>query len=132
MIQLKTAEAWIWLKEGKDAEALKSMNMAAVMEDNTEKHPVTPGEVIPARELLGDMLMQMNKPDKALDMYVANLKKHPNRFNGLYGAGLAAERSGNIKKANYWYQQLADIANATGSNRPELDAARLFLKKQKL
>jgi hypothetical protein len=139
-IQIKTSEAWVQFKKarpddpvgrGKNIEALKLMNVAVNMEDNTEKSPVTPGEVIPARELLGDMLIQMNKPDKALEAYEADLKKHPNRFNGLYGAALAAERSNNFKKANYYYQQLADIANSTDSNRPELEAARLFLKKQK-
>ena len=107
------------------------MNIAADMEDKTEKSPVTPGEVIPAMELLGDMLLQLNKPGKALETYEADLKKHPNRFNGLYGAGLAAERSGNLEKANYYYQQLTAIANSVDSNRPELEAARLFLKKQK-
>ncbi|MDQ3681875.1 MAG: hypothetical protein M3352_02230, partial [Bacteroidota bacterium] len=107
-------------------------HIAADMEDKTEKHPVTPGEVVPARELLGNMLLQLNKPGKALEAYEANLKKHPNRFNGLYGAALAAERSNNLEKANSWYQQLISIANSTNSNRPELEAARLFLRKQKL
>ena len=130
-IQIKTSEAWILFKERKNNEALKLMNVAAGMEDNTQKHPVTPGEVIPARELLGDMLLQMNKPDKALEAYEADLKQHPNRFNGLYGAGLAAERSDNLEKANSYYQQLTNIANSIDSNRPELEAARLFLKKQK-
>jgi tetratricopeptide (TPR) repeat protein len=130
-IQIKIGEAWILFNEGKNNEALKAMNDAADMEDNTEKHPVTPGEVIPARELLGDMLLQMNQPEKALEAYEADLKKHPNRFNGLYAAGLAAERSDNFEKANAYYQQLTAIANSTNSNRPELEAARLFLKKQK-
>ena len=62
------------------------MNLSADMEDKTEKHPVTPGEVLPARELLADMLMQMNDPGKALEMYEASLKKRPNRRNSLYGA----------------------------------------------
>ena len=128
-IQVKTSEAWILFKEEKINEASELMNFAADMEDKTEKHPVTPGEVIPARELLGDMLLQMNKPGKALEAYEANLKKHPNRFNGLYGAGLAAERSNNFDKANYYYQQLINISNSKNSNRPELEAARLFLKK---
>jgi hypothetical protein len=130
-IQIKISEAWIQFKEGKNMEALKLMNIAVNMEDNTEKSPVTPGEVIPARELLADMLIQMNKPDKALEAYEADLKKHTNRLNGLYGAALAAERSNNLEKANYYYQQLADIANSTDSNRPELEAARIFFKKQK-
>jgi len=132
LIQIKTSEAWILFREGKNNEALKLMTIAAGMEDSTEKHPVTPGEVIPARELLGDMLLQSNKPEKALEAYEANSKKHPNRFNGLYGAALAAERSNNLEKANFLYQQLTSIANSPNSNRPELDAARLFLRKQKL
>ncbi len=129
-IQAGTVEAWITFKEGKNNLALTLMTAAVNMEDNTEKHPVTPGEVIPARELLGDMLMQMNKPAEALVAYEADLKKHPNRFNALYGAGSAAERSNNFEKANDYYMQLMGIANAVGSNRPELETARRFLKKE--
>ena len=66
LVQLKTAEAWILFKEGKNGEAIKLMQAAADLEDKTGKHPVTPGDVIPARELLGDMLLQMNKPSDAL------------------------------------------------------------------
>ena len=128
-IQITTAEAWILFKEGKNAEALKLMDLAATMEENTQKHPVTPGEVIPARELLGDMLSQMNKPEDALKTYGEDLKKHPNRFNGLYGAALAAQRSDSLKKATGYYRQLTAITDPTGSNRPELEAARAFLKK---
>jgi tetratricopeptide (TPR) repeat protein len=130
-IQITTGEAWILFKEGKNNEALKTMVAAADMEDKTEKHPVTPGEVIPARELLGDMLLQMNQPAKALQAYEADLKRHPNRFNGLYGAGSAAEKLRNFEKANAYYQQLAAISNAPDSNRPELEAARLFLNARK-
>ncbi|MEO5563804.1 MAG: hypothetical protein ABIR18_10225 [Chitinophagaceae bacterium] len=131
MIQVKTAEAWILFKEGKNDEALKMMNAAADMEDKTEKSPVTPGEVIPARELVGDMLMQMNKPAEALVSYEADLVKHVNRFNGLYGAGLAAEKSNNPGKANTYYRKLAGIASSVDSNRPELKAAKAFLKNEK-
>ncbi|HKZ67770.1 MAG TPA: hypothetical protein VJ111_15495, partial [Chitinophagaceae bacterium] len=92
-IQLKAAQAWILWKEGKSKEALAKMNLAADMEDKTEKHPVTPGEVLPARELLADMLMEMKDPGKALEMYEASLKKRPNRRNSLYGAWMAARAS---------------------------------------
>ncbi len=128
-IQIKISEAWILFKEGKNEAALKCMDLGANMEDNTQKHPVTPCEVIPARELLGDMLFQMNKPGEALEAYEADLKTHPNRFNGLYGAGLAAQKSNNLKQANYYYRQLTAMANSADSNRPELEAAKLFLKK---
>jgi TolA-binding protein len=129
-VQVKTAEAWIKLKEGANNEALMLMNFAADLEDKTEKHPVTPGEVIPARELLGDLLLQMNEPAKALEAYEADLKKHPNRFNGLYGAGLAAEKSGNLEKAEFYYGKLLASVSGTNSNRPELAALKLFFKKQ--
>lgn len=127
-VQIKAAEAWIHFKEGKNNEALMLMNLAADLEDKTEKHPVTPGEVIPARELLGDMLLQMNKPDMALAAYEANLKKHPNRFNGLYGAAIAAQRSNNLQKANTYFNQLSGIANSANSKRPEMEKVRQFLK----
>jgi hypothetical protein len=130
-VQVKAGEAWIKFKEGKNDEALMLMNFAAGLEDKTEKHPVTPGEVIPARELLGDMLLQMNKPGMALAAYEENLKKHPNRFNGLYGAALAAERNHDLQKANTYFHLLAGIANSPDSKRPELETVRLFLKNEK-
>jgi tetratricopeptide (TPR) repeat protein len=117
-------------KQGENDTALAQMSLAVDMEDKTEKHPVTPGEVIPAQEMLGDLLMQMHKWDKALIAYEANLKKHPNRFNGLYNAGMAAERSGNLGKAKFYYEQLIRVAHAESSNRPELKTAKRFLKEQ--
>ncbi|MGK2864123.1 MAG: hypothetical protein ACSLE0_19485, partial [Chitinophagaceae bacterium] len=108
-IQLKAAEAWILLSEGKTKEALDKMSLAADMEDKTEKHPVTPGEVLPARELLADMLMQMNEPLKALDMYESNLKKRPNRLNSLMGAAKAAEKIGNKNLAKKYLDKIHEI-----------------------
>ena len=131
-IQIKASEAWILFKEGKNKDALKLMNEAADMEDNIQKHPVTPGEVIPARELLGDMLLQMNQPEKALEAYEADLKKRPNRFNGQYGAALAAERSNNPGKSGTYYQQLLRFSNSKSSNRPELKKASMFLKTRSI
>lgn len=128
-IQIKTGEAWICWKEGKNDEALALMKQAADMEDKTEKHPVTPGEVIPARELLGDLLLQLNKPGEALQAYDADLQKHRNRFNGLYGAGLAAEKNADIKKATFYYQQLKAIVNLSTSDRLEFKHAEQFLMK---
>ena len=107
------------------------MNIAADLEDKTEKSPVTPGEVLPTKELLGDMLLELNKPSEALDAYEADLKNHPNRFNGLYGAGLSGARSGNVEKATYYFQRLNNMANSPYANRPELEKARLYLKNGK-
>ena len=128
LIQIKASEAWIKLMEGKKDEALQLMQIAADMEDKTEKHPVTPGEVIPARELLGDMFLQMNKPANALEAYELDLKKHPNRFNGLNGAAVSAAASGLPEKAKFFYRQLLNSAGSPGSERTELETARLYLK----
>ena len=126
-IQIQTAEAWMLFYAGKKQQALAQMQMAADKEDATEKHPVTPGEVIPARELLGDMLLLMGRNSEALTAYQANLKIRPNRFNALYGAGRAAEKSGNREEARKYYRVLSD-QSAIHSNRPELISARLFLR----
>jgi tetratricopeptide (TPR) repeat protein len=125
-IQVKTSEAWITLKEGAHDKAIELMTAAADMEDGTEKHPVTPGEVIPARELLGDMFLELNKPQLALEAYEADLKRHVNRFNGLYSAGIAAEQSGDKEKAKMYFKKLLEIA-APNSKRTELQKARSFL-----
>ena len=129
-IQLKASQAWIQWKEGKHKEALEFMNLSAAMEDKTEKHPVTPGEVLPARELLADMLMQMNKPGKALEMYEANLKKRPNRLNSLYGAGLAAEASGKKDLAKIYFKQIQDITGKDISGSPKLKSAMMVPKSE--
>ena len=95
LIQMQSAKAWILFKKGENDEALKLMQEAADREDNTQKHPVTPGEVLPAREMLGDMLLAMNKADEAVAAYEADLKTHPHRRNGLIGLASAKDQ---IKK----------------------------------
>jgi hypothetical protein len=125
-IQAKMGEAWIRFREGKNTEALALMNQAVDMEDKTDKHPVTPGEVLPARELLADMLLAMNQPAKALVVYEADLKKHPNRFNSVYGAGLSAERSGDLAKAKSYYDQLIKHSDPS-ADRPEITLAKKTL-----
>lgn len=97
-------------------------------EDKTEKHPVTPSEVLPARELLGDMLLQLHKPADALAAYETDLKKRPNRFDTLYSAGLAAKNMGDAQKANAYFHQLASVAGRTASTRAEVVRSKQFLK----
>lgn len=130
MVQINTAEAWIQYKEGNNDKAVELMTAAANMEDGTEKHPVTPGEILPARELLGDMLLEMNKPEEALLAYKSVLETHPNRFNGLYSAGLAAQRSGNKEEATQYFQKLITSIGASNSKRPEIQNAKSFLNSR--
>lgn len=126
-IQIKAAEAWIQFVAGDKKDAVNMMKLAADMEDSTGKHPVTPGEVVPARELLGDMLLQMNEKQNALQAYEQVLKKCPNRFNSLYGAGKSAEDVGDHQKATYYYKQLLAITASANSDRQELIDTRKFL-----
>ena len=128
LIQIRTSDAWIKLAEGQKADAVSLMTRAADMEDSTEKEPVTPGEVIPARELLGDMYLEIGEPAKALEAYEADLKRHPNRFNGVYGAGLAEQKLGNTKQAILYYKQLLAFANSSGHKRPQQEAAEIFVR----
>ncbi|HEX3769105.1 MAG TPA: hypothetical protein VHT72_12055 [Puia sp.] len=122
-IQIKAGEAWIELASGNKTNAVGLMKLAADMEDSTSKHPVTPGEVLPARELLGDMYLGMHQNQNALQSYEAVLKTSPNRFNSLYGAG----KSGDEKKAIHYYRQLSAIADSANSDRKELVEARKYL-----
>ena len=128
LIQIKSTDAWIHLAEGHKEEALSLMIEAADMEDATEKNPVTPGEVVPARELLGDMYMEIGDSEKALEAYEADLQRHPNRFNGLYGAASAEKKLRNIDKASEYFRKLLTIANPMNSTRPELSIAFEFVK----
>ncbi len=128
-VKIKTGEAWMLLKKGNRQEALRLMEAAADMEDKAEKHPVTPGEVIPAREYFADMLLELDEPAKALAMYEADLDKNLHRFNGLYGAAVAAQRLGNKEKAVAYYRMLLKIAGPENRTRPELIKADHFLSK---
>jgi len=90
-----TSTAWRALAQQQSAEALDLMRQAADIEDKSEKNIVTPARLLPARELLGDMLMELKRPVEALKEYEASLQREPNRYRALYGAGQAAARSGN-------------------------------------
>jgi uncharacterized protein GlcG (DUF336 family) len=126
-IQRQSAEAWMSWAQGRKDEALKAMAAAAVLEDTTEKAAVTPGPLAPTRELLGEMLLEANQPAQALAEFEANLKKEPNRFKSVYGAGRAAELAGDRQKAQTYYAQLVTIAErGDRPGRRELEHARAF------
>jgi tetratricopeptide (TPR) repeat protein len=126
-IQRLAAAAWLAQAEGKPEEALKLMRSAADLEDSTDKHPVTPGAIIPARELLGELLLELRQPQQALKEFEASLLVAPNRFNGLYGAAKAAELSGDRNKAAKFYAKLLSLSEKSDGQRVELQAARTFL-----
>jgi tetratricopeptide (TPR) repeat protein len=121
-----TAAAWVALADNRGEEALGLAREAADLEDKNEKHPVTPGRILPARELLGDLLMELKRPGEALKEYEQSQKREPDRFRGLYGAALAAEMAGDAKAARRYYTRLVQIAGK-GEPRAELTLARSYL-----
>jgi len=118
--------AWVALAQKKGDEALALMRQAADIEDRSEKNIVTPGRLLPARELLGDMLMDLKRPAEAFKEYEASQQREPNRYRGLYGAGQAAAQSGNRDKARHYFSKLIELAGS-GDLRPEMDKARRYL-----
>jgi len=122
-VQRTAAEAWITFAKGDRDRGLTLMRAAADMEDKTEKHPVSPGRLIPARELLGDMLLESGRPADALVEYEASQTRDPKRFRGYWGAGQAAAQAGNKDKARLHFTQLVEMAGS-GDARPELAKAR--------
>lgn len=127
-IQHIEASAFVALAEGKSAEALAGMRTAAMREDATEKNVVTPGPIVPARELLGEMLFELKEPAQALREFEASLKKEPNRFRSVYGAARAAASAGDRTAARAHYMHLLKICERADSpGRAELAEARKFI-----
>ncbi|MGH8832496.1 MAG: hypothetical protein ACREXV_15630 [Polaromonas sp.] len=129
-MQRLAVAGWIALAQGQSDDAVKLMRAAADLEDRSEKHIVTPGRVLPARELLGDMLMQLQLPAQALKEYEASQLREPNRFRGLYGAARAADASGDRQRAMDYYARLLTLAKDADGARPELVQARMFVAKK--
>jgi tetratricopeptide (TPR) repeat protein len=130
-IQEGTVGAWAALAAGNKEEALRRMKVAAELEDGTEKSAVTPGPLTPARELLGEMLLQMNQPTQALQQFEATLKKEPGRFHALYGAAYAAQLSGKRNASQKYFLELLTVcSHADKPGRSELiEAQRSTLPK---
>jgi predicted Zn-dependent protease len=115
--------------EGRNDDALQLIRAAADREDATEKHPVTPGSIVPAREVLGEVLLDLGRPAEALREFEASQQKEPNRLRGYYGVARAAELSGDAAKARAQYGQLMTLTAQADSERPEIAQAKAFLAK---
>ena len=124
-IQATAVAAWAALAVGKNEEALRQMESAAKLEDGTEKSVVTPGPLSPARELLGEMLLEMNNPREALVQFEATLRKEPRRLRSLYGAAHAAQLIGRSDLSQkYFGELLTACALSDKPGRPEITEAR--------
>ncbi|WP_424631305.1 tetratricopeptide repeat protein [Bradyrhizobium sp. SYSU BS000235] len=127
-VQEQAAQAWILYAEGKYEDALKAMSLAADAEDKTEKSPVTPGPLMPARELYGVMLLDRGMANEALAAFEATMSKEPNRYNAYVGAAKAAQAIGDSGKAKTAYERLISTTGAT-SERSTLGEAKAFVAK---
>jgi len=125
-IQRRAATGWLRAAEGDMAEAERLLRGAADLEDATDKHPVTPGAVLPAREQLADFLRERGRMPEALAAYEESLRGAPARFASLAGALAAAEAAGDRERASSYAARLIEIADPL-SRRPELARARLLV-----
>jgi len=126
-IERQVAAAWLAYAEGKPEESLKLMRAAADLDDATEKHPVTPGAILPAREQLGELLIELKQPAAALTEFENSLRSTPNRFNGLYGAARSSRLASERKKAKDYYTKLLEMCRQADDVRPEIKEAKAFL-----
>ena len=121
-VQRREVAAWILESSGQSAEAISGMHSAAELEESMDKSPVTPGAVVPARELLAQLLQEQKRPQEALVEFETVLQTAPNRFNALWGAASSAELAGDTSAASRYFQKLATVG--VGKERPELETAR--------
>ena len=129
-IQRGAAAAWLAYAQGKHDEALTLMRAAADLEDTTDKHPVTPGPIVPARELSGRTIARDEATSGCSERVRSGSVVSPNRFNALYGAAKAAELSGDQNKASMFYAKLTALGERGDGSRPELQAAKKFLARK--
>jgi tetratricopeptide (TPR) repeat protein len=125
-IERQIAEAWAAKAGASEDEALRLMRAAADLDDATEKNPVTPGSILPAREQLGELLLDLGRPAEALKEYEVSLERAPRRLAGLYGAAQSAKLSGDSIKARHYFTELAKTTEHGDAGRTEIRAARLF------
>lgn len=126
-IQRSAAAAWVMYGEGKKDEALRLMRSAADQEDASQKDVAMENRLWPMRELLGELLLGMNEPAKALNEFEVSLQSARNRYRGFYGAAKAAERSGDKQKTRGYFEKLVELCNHADTDRPELTEAKRFL-----
>ncbi len=129
-IKKQAVAAWLLLASGDTAGALREGKAAADREDVTEKHPVTPGELLPARELEGDLLLAAGRSADARTAYAATLRREPGRARALFGAARAAERSGDAATAQARYRQYLALMRQSDGERPDLEIARRAVSRR--
>lgn len=125
-LQMQAASAWVAKGEGKKEDALNALRRAADAEDVLGKHPVSPGALVPIREQLGGLLLELGQAKAAQQEFEAALKIYPGRFSGLYGAALAAEKTGDKENARRYYARLNEQTAKADGSRDELSRVRQY------
>src|SRR6266496_833205 len=125
-LQMQAASAWVMYGEGKKDEAIEIFRRTANEEDVLGKHPVSPGALVPIREQLGSLLLELGRPKDAQREFEAALKIYPGRFRGLYGAAQAAEQAGDNENASRYYTKLAAQTSKAGGSLDLLNPVRKF------
>jgi len=128
-IQRLAGAGWLAFAEGRKDEAEARLKEAGALEDKSGTHPVTPGQILPAREQLGDLLLELGRPADALVEYEKSLEAFPNRFHGHFGAGRSAELAGKAEPARKHYQHLLEMSSGGEGWREERAAAQKFLSR---
>jgi len=123
-IKRDAAGSWVRFAAGDTAGALALATAAADSEEVTDKHPVTPGELLPARELLADMLLAAGRYGEARAGYLATLAREPGRARSVYGAARAADLAGDREAARAGYRDYLKLMAGADGGRPELAVAR--------
>ncbi|HLB13315.1 MAG TPA: hypothetical protein VJM14_00135 [Burkholderiales bacterium] len=126
-IQAEVVQGLAACAAGKHPEGIEILRKAAAREDATEKHAVTPGLLLPAREVLAETILQWGKPADALREYEAVLAKEPNRYRAFAGAAQAAARAGDAKKTAYYSARVVELTDKADSPRPEVAQAKRIL-----
>jgi tetratricopeptide (TPR) repeat protein len=129
-IQIDAISAWVARAEGKNDDAVRLMRETADREDKTEEHIMMPGRVIPVREMLGELLLDLKRPAEALVAFEQSQQGDPNRFRNIYGAGRAAELAGNREKARAHYTHLLEQVGTKAADRNEIRQAKAFVAKR--
>src|SRR5262245_30232241 len=129
-IQAQLVQGLSLLSAGKTGEAVEVLKAAAKREAATEKHAVTPGPLLPAREVLADVLLETGKASDALAEYEAVLANEPNRYRATSGAARAARQAGNAAKAKLHFAALAELGTKSDTQRDSLVEARQFLARK--
>ena len=114
--------------EGDVERGIDILRAAAAREDSLGKHPVSPGAILPIRELLADVLLGQRRPYEASKEYKAALRIYPRRFNAIYGAAAAAQLDGQKEEARKYYTELLELSKDGDGMRYETKVAQKYLE----